>query len=156
MKKEYIAIIIVALFILGTVMDFLAGPINLPLKNPFDFLQKSVLSIYPFTGISVLFKTLAIVITIVFGMSLIKSKYLAKGSFLFFLVALFELYSIQQIATGARMVPLEWSIAFAFTGILLLLPAIFYFLIGSVKLIHHSLKSNPYDRVTTGDVEEDL
>lgn len=156
MKKEYLAIIGVAFFILGYVMDLLAGPIYIPLQSPFDFLKQPIISTYPFTAASVGLKVTVIIIGILISISFIAEKQLAKGIFLVFLTALFELYSIQQIATGNRLISLPWSLGFAFSGILLLMPALIYVVVGLGRLLHRKITKEPYDTVTKDAQEPDI
>ncbi len=155
MKKEYLAVFIIALIILSSVLDFLAGPFKPVLKNPFDFFQPAIISVYPFTAVSIGIKTILIFTGVLLVLSLIAKKYLAKGIFLLFLIALLELYSIQQLATGSRMVTLEWSLALAYTGIILLLPTVIFIIIGIIKSVHQKLTqtADPYSTTATEEVE---
>lgn len=155
MKKEYLAIITTAFFILGYVLDILAGPVLIPLNSPFDFLKEQNLSSYPFTAVSILLKASCVVILSLLVLSFIDQKQLAKGGFLLFLVALLELYSIQQIATGGR-ISLPWSIALAFAGIALLVPTIIYFIIGLIRIFSRQITKDPYDHITKNTEEPDL
>lgn len=54
MKKEYIITAVIAMFILSYVLDWVAGPIDISIQNPFRFLELSVISTYPFTTLSVI------------------------------------------------------------------------------------------------------
>lgn len=139
MKKEYFLVLILALFILSSVLDFLAGPAKPALKIPFDFLKPAILAVYPLTAVSVGVKTLFISLALLLGFSMIEDLYLAKALALFFLAVLSELYAIQQIATNSRVTPLEWTLGFAATGIVLLLPAMVFMVIGAVKTVHNKL-----------------
>lgn len=156
MKREYFATVAVSFFILSYVLDFLGGAVALPIKNPFDLLQQRLFSTYPFTAVSVGFKTLASFIAILLFLKMIEQKYLAKGAFLIFLSAMMELYSIQQIATNSLNLPMVWIVAISYTGILLLLPAIINLFIGVAKKIHRGVTSLPYDEITHGIPPEDL
>ena len=156
MKKEYIAVAAIALFILGYVIDWLAGPIGITLKNPFHFLRESTISTYPFTALSVALKAMVIIISVLTLLTLIAEKQLAKGVFLVFLTALFELYSIQQIATGNRMISMPWSLAVAFSGVLLLIPALIYMVIGLGRLVHRQITKEPYDKIIKDAQDPDI
>ncbi len=156
MKKEYLAIIAVGFFILSYVLDFLGGSVLLPLKNPFDMLRQQTLSTYPFTAVSVGFKTLAVVIAILLSLSLIEKKYLAKGAFLIFLAAMMELYSVQQLATGIANLPIVWSVAISYSGILLLAPAVIYLIVGFIKIIHQNIALSSPDEPTRDDNLDNL
>lgn len=156
MKKEYLAIFAAALFILGYVLDILAGSLSVTLKNPFDFLKPTYLNTYPFTTVSIAMKSVALFTGILLTLTFIEKKYLAKGVFLLFLAAMMELYSIQQIATHGNLIPLVWSIALAFTGVFLILPSVIFLILGLVKIAQKNISSNPYDKVTREEPEEDL
>lgn len=156
MKKEYLYISMIGLFILSLVLDWMAGPLELTIKNPFSFLSQPIISNYPFTAFSVLLKIIVILVTIITFLLLISEKQLAKGVFLIFLTALLELYSFQQLATGNQMVSLPWSLAIAFSGVLLLIPATTYIIIGLLRLLHRQITKEPYDVVTKGTEEPDL
>lgn len=142
------------MFILGYVIDYLAGPIQISITNPFDFLRNSTISTYPFTSFSIALKSTFIIISLLMSLSMIPKKQLAKSVFLVFLTAFFELYSIQEIATGNRLITLPWSLSFAFSGILLLIPALIYLFLGLGKLIHHSISDKPHNGVLDDDSEE--
>jgi len=156
MKKEYLLVLVIALFVLSSVLDSLSGPLKLALKNPFYFLKPAVIAVYPFTAVSIGMKTTFLFISALLALSVIEKKYLAKGVFLLFLSALLELYSIQQIATGSQRITLEWSIALAFSGVALILPAVLYFVMGIIKLIHSRLKEINYPYSQEQETEEDL
>ncbi len=156
MKKEYFLIAAVALFILGYVIDWLAGPIGVSILNPFDFLTQPVISDYPFTGVSIGLKAIFILIITLIPLTYIPEKQVAKGVFLIFLTALFELYSIQQIATGYQMVSMTWSLAFSYSGVLLLIPAVIYIVIGIGRLLHRKITREAYDEVTKDAKDPDI
>lgn len=156
MKKEYVTVVAIALFILSYVIDWLAGPIGISIRNPFHFLQQPIISTYPFTAVSVGLKAVVIIISILTLLSLIAEKQLAKGVFLVFLAALFELYSIQQIATGSGVVPLPWSLAFAFSGVFLLVPALIYVIIGLGRTLRRKISQELYGKVNKDTEEPDL
>lgn len=144
MKTEYIVVAIIALFLLSSVLDFLAGPQKPLLTNPFAFWQPEMVSVYPFTAVSISIKTLVVCMSILFGLSIVSKKYLAKALFLLLLTALLELYAIQQLATGSQMVSMEWSIAFASSGIVLLIPIVFFFILATGTVVHKNLSQMTY------------
>lgn len=146
MKKQYLGIIVVAFFILGYVLDLASGPILIPLSSPFAFLNEEIISTYPFTTVSIGLKALGIFIGVLLLLSFIEQKQLGKAGFVIFLVALLELYSIQQIATGGRIVSLQWSLALSFSGLILIIPALIYFIIGISKLFYNQVVQDPYSK----------
>ena len=147
---------IIAMFILSYVIDLLAGPVGISIENPFHFLKQPIISTYPFTALSIGLKVAVIIISILNILTLIAEKQLAKGIFLIFLTAIFELYSIQEIATGNRFISLPWSLSFAFSGVVLLIPALVYIVIGIVRVIHRKISKEPYDDVTKDVKEPDI
>lgn len=156
MKKEYLIIADIAMFILSYGIDMASEVNNLPIRQPYSFLEPRVLAVFPFTAVSIGLKTVGFTLGMMLLMSTIEKKYLAKAVFLFFLGALMNLYAIQQMASGMRLIPIEWTLGLAYAGTLLLIPALFYFLIGITKQVHHSIVSTPYDKVTREEPEEEL
>lgn len=139
MKKEYLVVVLLILFVLSSVLDSLAGPIKLALKTPFDFLKPSILVVYPLTTVGIAAKALFVALTLILVLSLAEGMYLGKGLFLLFFAVLSELYSIQQVATNSRATPLEWTLAFAAAGIILVLPAAIFILLGAVRNVHQKI-----------------
>lgn len=135
MKKEYIAAAVVFLFILSYVFDSIAGPVSILLKSPFEYLSGDLLSRYPFTTVSIVIKTIALFATILLVFSFFKKKLLLKGLILFFIAAMFELYTIQQLATGSNLIPIQWTITLTATGLLLIIPTVVYILLGVFYLV---------------------
>jgi hypothetical protein len=133
MKKEYFAITVAGLIIFGYALDSISGPVSLAITNPFLFLDSDILSTYPLTAVSIGVKTLAIIIAGPLILSLISKKYILKSIILFVASAILVLYAIQQLATGLRITPIQWTLSFAFSSIGLLIPCIFYLLLGLLK-----------------------
>lgn len=133
MKKEYILIFTVSLFLLSYVIDYISGPVSIVLKNPFAFLDPLVMSKFPLTAVGVFTRSLGILLSIILFWSLFKQIYLVKSVSTFFLAVLFELFAIQQIATGMRTVTLQWSLSLAFAGITMILPSIIYLILNFIK-----------------------
>jgi hypothetical protein len=67
---------------------------------------------------------------------------MVKSVTTFLLFALFELFAVQQIATGMRTVTIQWTLSLAYSGIIMLLPSFTYFIFSFVKkipvVINHS------------------
>lgn len=145
MKIEYVLSTILGLFIFGYVLDLVSGPFNLILNSPFAFLQMVHISKYPFTAVSIGAKTLAIFLTTILVVQALSStKYLLAGTLFFISAALMELYAIQQIATQAFLISLQWTLALSYAGVALLIPCVIHFLIGMFKTAHHNLTADPY------------
>lgn len=135
MKKEFIAVGIIGLFILGHVLDYAAGPVSIVIKSPFEFTSPDIVSRFPFTAVSIVIKTVALFSTFLLLFSFIQKKLFVKGLVLIFIAGLFELYAIQQLATGMMMVPIQWILALASTGLTLLVPAIIFLILGTISMV---------------------
>lgn len=127
-KKEYPFIVAVSLYFISMAMDKINGPITTKLTTPYAFLQPKILSTFPFTGVSILLKVIALWISVLLILSLFEKKYLLKISIVLVTGTLAQLYSVQQLATGLRVTPLEWTLALAYTGIVLFPTALYYLL----------------------------
>ena len=132
MKKEHFLIICVSLLILSYVIDYISGPVTIAIKNPYLFLNQTVISRVPLTAVGVFARSLGLIIGVVLSLSLIAKKYFVKASITFFLAAIFSLFAIQQIATSTRTVTIQWSLSFAYAGLGLVLPLIIYFILGFI------------------------
>ena len=142
MKKENTLLITAGFFILAYVLDYFAGPVRITVKNHLAFLAPSVINKYPFTAVAIAIRTLGILIGILLTLSLIGEKYFAKAAGLFCLGALVELYTIQQLATGSRMTPIQWTLSLGFFGILLIIPIAYYIIRGLFFTVKKKLNSS--------------
>lgn len=145
MKKEYTAAVAISLFLFAYVLEALAGQVTFPaFTSPFAFLNPAVLNKYPFTATAIAIRTAAIVISIVLVLSFAEIKKHLKAVIVFVLGVLFELYAIQQIATGMTVTPLEWTLSFAYAAVLLIPIVIFFLIAGAFETAHKALtKSEP-------------
>ncbi len=148
MKKEYLFVFIGALFLLSYVLEAVVNPLPNSLASPYDFFNPNNLSRYPFTTADIIIKSLAIFMTPLWLFSLIKGHHTVKGVGLLVLSGLIQLYAIQEVATGAKVIPLEWSISFALAGLAMIIPAILQILLGLAhktkqKLIPKTPKTEP-------------
>lgn len=144
MKKEYFVMIAVGLFVLAYVLDAVTKPLTLGFTNPYQYFTPANLSVYPFSTTSIIFKAIALTITILLGISFIGNA-MASGGTLILLSGLLQFYALQDVASQAKVLPLEWSLALTLTGIALIVPAVLYFLSGMLQSVRHKL--NPYERV---------
>lgn len=144
MKKEYFFLVVVGFFLASYVLNFLAGPVSLILKSPFQFLTAANLAKYPLTAVEIALKTITFALFLVLILSLMEKNYLLKAVIVLIVGALGILYAIQQIATSARVTPIQWTLALGYAGFLLL-PAIAYYLIrGAIEGAYQGLtKSKP-------------
>jgi len=104
MKKEIVFVIAVGLFLFAYILDYFAGPINLSVKSPLIFLDIKYFNLYPMTFVAVAVK---IIISL-------------------FLAFVAEIYAFQQLATGAKITPVLWTLAISYAGAGLIIPVIFY------------------------------
>jgi hypothetical protein len=152
MKKEYLFLVVVGFFLASYVLNFLAGPVSIALKSPFQFLTAASLSKYPFTAVEIALRTIALSLSLILILSLMEKNYLLKAVIVLIAGALGILYAIQQIATSARMTPIQWTLAFCYAGFLSL-PAIIYYLIrGAVEGAYQGLtKSKPRPQTSSSE-----
>jgi hypothetical protein len=156
MKKETVLVVIIGLFLLSYVLDAVVPPLRVPLANPFEFLNPKLLALYPFTTASVVIKGIGIFLSPLLLFSLMEGKGTIKGAVLLVLIGLMELYALQDVATRARVVPLEWSLSLSLAGLALILPMIFYFITGAMGSLHKQL-GGPEEETDTplSDSEEE-
>jgi len=152
MKKEYVLVVIVGLFLLSYVLDAVVNPLAIQLPTPFHFLNPQYLTTYPFTTASIFIKSIGIFLTPLLLMSLVGKNYTPKALTLLILVALMQLYSLQDLATKAEVVPLEWALSISIAGLALLIPMTWYFLLGGFSWLHNSLGGG---KDTEEDVDEE-
>lgn len=145
MKKEYLLYIIIGFFILSYVLDAVVNPLNIKLVTPYQYFTPANLITYAFTTTSIVLKAVALLLSPIVILDFIGAKATTKGISLLVLSGLLQLYALQDIATGSLVVPLEWSLAFTLSGLLLLIPTIIFFIIGSIQNVHHKLtgKTHP-------------
>jgi hypothetical protein len=132
MKKEYTIAFSIGLIILAYVLDALVNPLDLTLSlpTPYHYLTQETITTYVFTFTSIFLKALAISLSIPTILSALDLKALTKGISLLIISGLLQLYALQDVATKANVVPLEWSIAFTLAGLMLLVPSALLILIG--------------------------
>ena len=140
MKKEYTAVIAISLFLFGYVLEALSGNVTLPaLSSPSSFLNPTILNRYPFTATAIAVRTAAIVISVLLVLSFVAIKKHLKAVIIFVLAALLELYAIQQLATGMKVTPVEWTLSFAYSAILLAPAVVFFLIAGMFEAAHKAL-----------------
>ncbi|MEN8252780.1 MAG: hypothetical protein ABFQ62_00165 [Patescibacteria group bacterium] len=139
--KEYSLISIVGLFLLAYLLDAIVDPLTLPLKTPYHFLQSEYMLQYPFTSASLIIKSIALFFSPLWIMSLVSQRSVAKASVLLILASLMQLYALQEVATKAGLIPLEWSLSLSLAGVALLLPAIIFFIRGLLLTAHQNISN---------------
>ncbi len=150
MKKEYKLIFIVGLFLLAYVLDTVVEPLEVVLASPYAYISSSIFSQYPFTGASIVIKALGIFLTPLFLLSFMEKQYVAKGLILLIVAGLTQLYGIQELTTGAKLLPIEWTVSLALGGAALLAPMVLYFIRGSLSSVSKgiagpSLDEDPFE-----------
>ena len=130
MKKEYLFIMVLGFFILAYVLDALTIPLDLSLKTPYHFFTPENVSLYPFTMTSILLKTAGVVIAPILILASLEIKRFAKAGIMLVLSGLVQLYALQDVASQSFAIPLEWSLGLTLGGMVMLLPAIFFFIAG--------------------------
>jgi len=154
MKQEYVAIIIIGLLILAYVLDAIVNPLSLQLPSPYHFFDPQILFVYTFTATSIVIKSIALTMAPLWFLSFLSLSKLTKGAILLVISGLMQLYALQDVATNAQIVPLEWSLSFTLAGVVLLIPAIIFILIGLTSKATKVITEDPYDKYTKE--EDDL
>jgi hypothetical protein len=140
-SKEYVLLIIVGLFILTYLLDSVTKPLTITPATPYHYLQPDIMGMFPFSTTSLFIKSIALYLTPVWLMSFISGHYIGKGSFLLVLASLMQLYALQDVVTKAAVIPLEWSLALAVAGMVLLVQALFFFIKGIFVHLRQNLTS---------------
>ncbi|RLC30115.1 hypothetical protein DRH13_04825 [Candidatus Woesebacteria bacterium] len=144
MKKEYTLIFIVGLFLLAYVLDTVVEPLTAVLASPYAYINPEIFSQYPFTGASIVIKALGIFLTPLFLLSFMEKQYVARGLILLIVAGLTQLYGVQELTTGAKLLPIEWTVSLALGGAALLVPMVFYFIRGTFSSVSKSI-AGPLD-----------
>ncbi len=153
MKQEYILFVIVGCVIFAYILDAMVNPLPASrFVTPYHFLDLAVIGQYPFTATSILLKTIALVVTPLWLYSFLEFNRVVKGLVLLVLSGLFQLYALQDVVSKARVLPLEWSIALSSTGLVLLIPAALFIMLGSIQKINKGLSDDIYH--TSEDKQE--
>jgi hypothetical protein len=139
MKKEYWLVFIGGMFLLAYVLDAVVNPLDLDLATPYHFLTPKNITTYPFTTASVVVKALGMFLIPLWLFSFFEHNYSLKGGLLLVLIALMQLYSLQEIATGTQIVPLEWALSISMAGLALFIPMTIYILRGLLYSAHQKL-----------------
>lgn len=148
LPKEYTFIIIVGLFLLSYVLEAVVDPLVLKLPTPYVFLSPVYLAKFPFTTATIFIRALCFFLIPTFLLSFINKAHFLKVGILLLVAGLAQLYSLQEIASGTTLVPLEWSLSLSVAGIALILPIIANLLMGT----YHKAKSKLAS--TLDDIED--
>ena len=130
MKKEVTLVITTCLFLLAYILDYFAGALKLQITNPLIFLNESFFKLYPMTYVAVIVRSVAIMLSVTLILSIMERQYFKKLGIAFFLSFIAEIYAFQQLATGAKITPLLWTLAISYGGAILIIPIFFYIFAG--------------------------
>ncbi|KKS77229.1 MAG: hypothetical protein UV74_C0013G0002 [Candidatus Woesebacteria bacterium GW2011_GWB1_43_14] len=120
MKQGYILALVVGLLLVAYLLEATVEPLILPLATPYHYLNSETIKTYPFTTTVIVIRAVALFLSPLLLMSYIARRYLAKSVVLLILSALTQLYVLQELATGSKLIPLEWSLAISLAGLALL------------------------------------
>lgn len=155
MPKEYVLVLIIGLFLLAYLLEAVVDPLALPLATPYEFLQNGAPARFPFTSAVILVRSLAVIITPLWLLSFLERAWQFKAIALLIVGTLLQLYSVQAVATPTVGIPLEWAISFAYGGLTLFLPMLFFFAKGAVGN-KPSAKPSDIGSLTDEDDDDDL
>jgi hypothetical protein len=106
MKKEVTFVITASLFLLAYALDYFAGKLSLSIISPIAFLNQGYFGLYPMTFVSVMVRSIAIMLSITLILSVMESQYFTKLGISAFLAFIAEIYAVQALATGATITSL--------------------------------------------------
>ena len=141
MKKEITFVITACLFLLAYVLDYFAGTLSLSIISPIAFLNQNYFTLYPMTFVAVMIRSFAIMLSVTLLLSVIERQYFVKLGISAFLAFLAEIYAFQQLATGATITPLLWTLAISYGGAMLVIPMVFYIFAGVVNFLIPTTKN---------------
>lgn len=147
MKQGYTLATIVGLLIASYVLEAIVQPLTLGLATPYHYMDPAILSTYPFTTTVIVVRAFAIFLAPLWLMSFIDHKHGLKAVISFVLAGLTQLYVLQELALGTKILPLEWALAIALAGLAMLPTIVGYLIRGGLSTAHSKL--------TRGDEFED-
>lgn len=141
MRKEITFVITALLFLLAYVLDYFAGKLSLSIISPIAFLNQGYFGLYPMTFVAVIVRSVAIMLSVTLILSVMERQYFVKLGISAFLLFIAEIYAFQQLATGATITPLLWTLAISYGGAILVIPMIFYIFAGIANFLIPSQKN---------------
>jgi hypothetical protein len=145
MKKEFIGVLVVGMLVLAYVLDAIVNPLAISLPTPYHFFTPEQMFEYAFTSTGIVLKAVALTLAPIWILSMMGIKATLKGSILLVISALLQLYALQDVVSRAYVLPLEWSLAFCLTGLLLLVPALLFLIFGMLGGAKKKLTTDSYD-----------
>lgn len=149
MKQEYTLVLIIGLLIAAYVLEAIVQPLGLDLATPYHYLNPQTLATYPFTTTVIIVRAFALFLAPLWLMSFIEGGYQMKSGISLVLAGLTQLYVLQELATGNKILPLEWALAISLAGLAMLLPMVIYFLRGILASAHKKLRDNETEETTS-------
>ena len=142
MEKEHWVVFAAGLFILSYVLDAVVEPLmtalKTPLTSPYQYFNPDVMFKFPFTSASIFIKALGLFIIVAVFFSFMEQKYIVKTVVTLVLLALMQLYAVQDIVSGTNALTLEWSLGITLGGLFLILLIIYYIFKGIFYAIYPS------------------
>jgi hypothetical protein len=142
MEKEHWVVFAAGLFILSYVLDAVVEPLKTalesPLTSPYQYFNPEIMGQYPFTTASIFIKALGLLIVVSILLSFMERKYIVKSVITIVLLALMQLYAVQDVISRSEMVTLEWDLGIALGGIFLVFLLVFYFFKGIFQSLYTS------------------
>lgn len=116
-------IVIAALaFLASWLIDRVAGPVSIQVKDPIAFLKSTaLLNKYPFTATAMLIRTFGLFVSAMIVTSAFNRRYFTKALILLVIGILAEFFAIQQLATGFRVTTIQWTLSIAYGSLLITL-----------------------------------
>ena len=145
MDKEYWVVVAVSLFVLSSVLESLAGPVQLEIANPFVFLSQTYLSVYPLTAVAIGVRALGFLISALLVISIIENQYFLRATILFAVGVFAELYAVQQLATEVRLTSVQLTLSLAYAGVIAFPMILYYILRGTFGGVRTRLEGEPKD-----------
>jgi hypothetical protein len=133
MKQEYWFAAVFGLIIFAIVLDAIVNPLTTSLPSPYHYFTPEIFSVYPLTTVSIILKAAAIFIIPILLLSFAGWSKTIKGIIVFVVSGVLQLYSLQDLVSGAHAVPVEWALSFTLSGMLLIIPAAVYIIMGVVQ-----------------------
>lgn len=144
MKQEYTLILIIGLLLTAYVLEAAVKPLTLILPTPYHYASVNVIRNYPFSATIIIIRAISVFMGIVWLLSFIEKAYAPKAIFSLVIAALAQLYALQELATGANMLSLEWSLSISLAGTALF-PMVAIYLLKNILSSAHKKLANPSD-----------
>lgn len=141
MKKEYIVLATICLFIFAYILSYLAGPVTIQVSlNPYTFLlDQSNLQRLPLTTFEIFVRSIALLFSAGLIFSLVEKNYFVKAIVIFVVGLLAQLYATQQIMMKGTLTTMQWTLPISYAGLLCVILMAYYIFQGIVYGISDKL-----------------